>query len=181
MNEVCLHGTIFEQYISNAQIKSAIQGLSIRLNTDYRNRNPLFLVVLNGAFLFAANLIQTLDIELEVSFIKLSSYEGTASKGQVTELIGLQEACKGRSIVIIEDIVDTGLTIAAIIQSLQQQGAADIRVATLLFKPDAYKGKIDIDYVGLSIPSIFVVGYGLDYNGLGRNLPAIYIATNEPD
>jgi len=157
------------------EISKDIEALADSINRDLANENnPLFISVLNGSFIFTADLIRLLTIPCEVTFVKLSSYEGTSTTGQVNQLIGLTENIEGRTVVILEDIVDTGITLAKLIETLNSFDPKNVKVATLLFKPDSYKGKIKIDYIGKSIPNDFIVGYGLDYNGLGRNLADIY-------
>jgi hypoxanthine phosphoribosyltransferase len=143
-------------------------------------KDPLFIAVMNGSFLFAADIMRKITIpNSEISFIKLSSYSGTETTGEVNELIGISDDISGRNIVILEDIIDTGITLEKIMSLLEKENVADIKVATLLFKPDAYQKQINIDFIGKSIPNDFVVGYGLDYDELGRNLPHIYKLKNE--
>lgn len=162
-------------YPENA-IQSDIDILASKINHDYaKSPEPiLFLSVLNGSFMFTADLLKRITFPCEVSFIKLSSYQGTTTTGVVTEVIGLSEDITGRTVIILEDIVDTGITLGKLNKALRKLNPREIRVASLLFKPDAYKGSIKIDYIGRSIPNEFIVGYGLDYDGLGRNLPDIY-------
>ena len=138
-------------------------------------KNPLFIAVMNGAFLFAADVMRKITIpNAEISFIKLSSYSGTETTGKVNQLIGISDDISGRNIIILEDIVDTGITLEKIISLLEKENVANIKIATLLFKPKAYKKYFPIDYVGIEIPNDFIVGYGLDYDGLGRNINGIY-------
>jgi hypoxanthine phosphoribosyltransferase len=165
----------FVPYITEERIQQSIESLAARMSKDLNGKNPLFLVVLNGAFLFAADLVRHLRFDCELSFVKLASYEGTASTGTVKELIGLNEKIEGRTVVVIEDIVDTGHTIQNLWEQLQVRKPAEIFIATMLFKPEAYKKNIPVQYAGLEIPEAFIVGYGLDYNGLGRNLRDIYV------
>lgn len=169
-----LHDKTFEIFITNEEISFAIDHVAQQINDDFLDETPLFLGVLNGAFIFASELIQRFDTSCEVSFVKLASYEGTQTTHQVNELIGLNESIDGKSIVIVEDIVDTGNTIEKLKSILKEKGAKRVKIATLLFKPDAYKKDIKIDYVGIRIPNDFVVGYGLDYDGLGRNIKHLY-------
>jgi hypoxanthine phosphoribosyltransferase len=158
-----------------SEINKDIEALAESINNDLASENnPLFISVLNGSFIFTADLIRLLTIPCEVSFVKLSSYDGTSTTGEVNELIGLTENIKGRTVVILEDIVDTGITLGKLVETLNSFSPKSVKVATLLFKPESYKGKIKIDYIGKSIPNDFIVGYGLDYNGLGRNLADIY-------
>lgn len=174
-NEVRLGDKTFVPYLEGKKINDAVQAIAVRINHDYQGKKPLFLVVLNGAFLFAADLLRAIDLECEISFVKYSSYHGTASTGQVKELIGLKESLEGRDVIIVEDIVDTGNTIVQMMGDIGKRNTASVRIAALLFKPEAYKKDVKIDYVGLEIPNDFIVGYGLDYNGLGRNLKDIYV------
>lgn len=174
MNEVQLHDKRFAVSITAQQINEAVQQVANKINIDYQGKNPLFLVVLNGAFMFASDLLKKVTINCEISFVKLSSYSGTKSTHVVRELIGLDEVLTDRHVIIIEDIIDTGITMENTIQKLIHLQAADVKIATLLFKPKAFKKDYDIDYIGMAIPNGFIVGYGLDYDGLGRNLPDIY-------
>lgn len=164
----------FEPYISSNDIQNHIQELAQKLDQDYRDKNPLMLGILNGSFMFASDLMKALDIDPEISFIKLASYEGTSSTGNVQELIGVNENIKDRHILIIEDIVDTGNTLEKIIKLLEKQNPASVEIVTLLYKPDAYKKSLPVKYIGIEIPNKFVVGYGLDYDGRGRSLEEIY-------
>lgn len=157
------------------EIKKDIGNLAKRINADLAGEDyPLFISVLNGSFIFTADFIRLITIPCEVSFVKLASYQGTSTTGSVNQLIGLTENIEGRTVVILEDIVDTGITLGKLVDSLISHNPKKVVVATLLFKPEAYKGSIKIDYVGKTIPNDFIVGYGLDYNGLGRNLADIY-------
>lgn len=165
----------FKPYIDNNKILNSVQELANRINIDLENEFPLFLVILNGSFMFAADLFKEVHIPCEISFIKVASYHGTSSSGSVTELIGLSEDIKGRTVVVVEDIVDTGVTLEKLHVLLAKKEAKNIKIASLLLKPDSYKKTIKIDYVGMEIPNDFVVGYGLDYDGQGRNLKDIYV------
>lgn len=157
------------------EISKDIEAIAKSINNDLANEtNPLFISVLNGSFIFTADLIRLLTIPCEVTFVKLSSYKGTTTTGAVNELIGLNESIEGRTVVILEDIVDTGITLGKLVETLNSSNPKSVKVATLLFKPESYRGDIKIDYIGKSIPNDFIVGYGLDYNGLGRNLADIY-------
>ncbi len=174
MSTIRIHDKEFEQFLSTAQIQERITQLGVMINTDYFDKRPVFIGVLNGAFLFMADLIKHVSIECELSFIKLSSYSGTATTGQVKEMIGLSHEISGRDIIVIEDIVDTGDTAIYLTNELKKKNPASIRFATLLFKPKALKQNFKPDYTGFEIEPDFVVGYGLDYDGLGRNLNDIY-------
>ncbi len=175
-SEVKLGDKTFVPYLTEEKIAAAVKVVAKQINADYVGKNPLFLVILNGSFLFAADLLRAIDSEgCEVSFVKFSSYEGTESTGKVKELIGLNEHLDGRDVIIVEDIVDTGNTIVQMMDDLAKRNPASVRIAALLFKPEAYKKDVKIDYVGMEIPNAFIVGYGLDYDGLGRNLKDIYV------
>lgn len=165
----------FKPYISQQQISEAVKKIANSINNELKNEQPLFLVVLNGSFMFAADLLKEVSIPCEISFIKVASYHGTTSSGTVTELIGLTEDITGRTVIIVEDIVDTGITLEKLITVLNRKNVKQIKVATVLLKPDSYKKEYKIDYYGMKIPNDFVIGYGLDYDGLGRNLKEIYV------
>ena len=165
----------FKPYISQQQISDAVKNIANTINVELEKDLPLFLVVLNGSFMFAADLLKEISIPCEISFIKVASYHGTTSTGTVTELIGLTEDITGRTVVIVEDIVDTGITLEKLITVLNRKNVKQIKVATVLLKPDSYKKEFPIDYFGMKIPNDFVVGYGLDYDGQGRNLKEIYV------
>lgn len=164
----------FEISIPSDKILSEVERIAEEINTDLAEAKPLFLVVLNGAFMFASDLMKEITIPCEISFVKLSSYHGTKTSGKVKELIGLNEDIEGRTVVIIEDIVDTGVTMDRITNSLKTKQPKEIRIATFFHKPEALTKKIHLDYVGMHIPNDFIVGYGLDYDGFGRNLKDIY-------
>ena len=164
----------FEIFIPNSEIDSAIQKVANQINKDYEHKKPLFVVILNGAFMFAADLMKKLTIECEVSFVKLSSYQGMRTTEKVKKIIGLNESIAGRSIIIVEDIIDTGITMEHLLEELGALNPRDIKISTLLYKPDAFRKDYKIDYIGLDIPNDFILGYGLDYDGFARNLPDIY-------
>ncbi len=172
--EIKLLDKVFELFIPNETIETAVNNVAVHLNKDLKGENPVFLCVLNGSFMFAADLLKGIDIPCEVSFVKLNSYRGTASTGEIKQLIGLNESLKSRTVVIVEDIVDSGNTIAKLTQELAALQVKKTVIATLLLKPNAYSGTIPIDYTGIEIPDEFVVGYGLDYDGFGRNLKDLY-------
>ena len=171
---VQLHDLKFTPFISEAEINAGIEKVAAQINADYNGKTPVFLGILNGAFLFAAELIKKFRGDCEVHFVRLSSYEGTGTTGNVESLMGLTESLKGREVIIIEDIVDTGNTIESIDKILEKEEVASYKIATLFYKPASYHKSLHIDYVGLEIPNDFIVGYGLDYNGLGRNLTQVY-------
>jgi hypoxanthine phosphoribosyltransferase len=165
----------FKPYITQQRIDEAVKKIAGSINQELKNDFPIFLAILNGSFMFASDLLKEITIPCEVSFIKVASYIGTSSSGNHTELIGLTESLDGRNVIIIEDIVDSGLTLEKIIHLLQSKKAKSIKVATALFKPASYKKQHHVDYVGFRIPNDFVVGYGLDYEGMGRNLKEIHV------
>jgi len=151
-----------------------------QISDNEAGKNPLFVCILNGSFMFAAELFKRIDlIETEITFVKLASYQGDKSTGEVKQLIGLNENIAGRTVIILEDIVDTGITIENILEQLKKLNPAEIKIATLLLKPDALQKDVQLDYIGLEIPNDFIVGYGLDYNGQGRNLINIYSVIND--
>lgn len=176
MSIVKLHDKEFRISIPETEIIKEISRVANEINRDYKGKRPILLGVLNGCFMFAAELLKRLDIECEVSFVKLSSYQGTASTGVIKEVIGLSESLGGRDIIIIEDIVDTGLTMQRMLESLGTREPASIEIASLFLKPARLQVPVNVKYSALTIPDRFIVGYGLDYNGLGRNLPNIYEA-----
>ena len=174
MKEITLNNKIFKQYISQDEIINIVSDIANKINVN-NTENPLFIAVLNGSFLFAADVMRKIKIpNTEISFIKLSSYEGTNSTGIVSELIGINNDISGRNIILLEDIIDTGVTLEKVIDLLKKEKVESIKVATLLFKPEAYTKNMHIDFIGKSIANDFVVGYGLDYDEMGRNLPHIY-------
>lgn len=174
MAQIKLHDKTFETFLAAEEIQSKIKNLAEAINEDYKDKHPLFIAILNGSFMFAADLFKHLTIPAEISFIKLASYKGTKSSGQVVTAIGLDEDLHGRDVVIIEDIVDTGKTLHEFLPKLQHHSPASLKIAALLHKPEATQHPLEIAYTGFSIPDKFVVGYGLDYDGLGRNLKEIY-------
>jgi len=171
---ITLNGLQFQEYISEATLLKAIDEVATQINSDFKGKEPVFLVVLNGAYKFATELLSRFEGDCEIEFIKMSSYDGTSSTGQVQTHIPLEADLEEREVVIVEDIVDSGNTIEKITQMMVQAGVNKYRIASLFYKPEAYTKEYKIHYVGLEIPNDFIVGYGLDYNGLGRNLNAIY-------
>lgn len=174
MTTLRIHDKTFKPYISEKAIREKVIELAEALNRDYRDKNPIFIAVLNGAFIFAADLFKSLTIDAEISFIKLASYKGMKSSGHVITAIGLDIELFGRHVVILEDIVDTGKTLYEFLPQLWHQQPASLKIVSLLHKPQATVYPLEVDYKGFDIPDKFVVGYGLDYNGLGRNTAAIY-------
>jgi hypoxanthine phosphoribosyltransferase len=164
----------FKPYLSAEEISTQIKKIGAQINIDYAGKQPVFIAILNGAFMFAADLFKEITIDAEISFIKLASYVGTKSTGNVITSIGLDESLKGRHVIIIEDIVDTGTTLFKFLPQLHDQHPASLKLAVLLNKPESLQHAINIDYLGFSVPDKFLLGFGLDYDGLGRNLPAIY-------
>ncbi len=171
---VTLHSKKFKQYILHENINAGVKKIARKINKDYKDRNPVFLSVLNGAFMFTADLMKEIKVSSEISFVKLASYKGTQSGGNVRTLIGLDLILKGRHVIIVEDIVDSGKTITEFIPVLKAQSPASIEVAAIFIKPDAIKHHVHVKYTGIKIPNDFIVGYGLDYDGLGRNLKDVY-------
>jgi hypoxanthine phosphoribosyltransferase len=174
MATVKVHDKEFETFITADRIQARVAEIASMINIEYNGKRPLFIGVLNGALIFMADLIKNISVECELAFLKVSSYTGTSSSGTVKNLIGLNEAIQGRHVIIVEDIIDTGDTAVYLIQTLRELKPASLKIATILFKPAALKQDIKPDYSGFEIPPDFVVGYGLDYDGLGRNLNDIY-------
>jgi hypoxanthine phosphoribosyltransferase len=164
----------FELYIKQEEIEAVIKDIAIRINEEYKEKSPLFLVMLNGAFMFASQLFKELSIDCETSFVKYVSYDGTQSTNEVKELIGLETSLEGRDIIVIEDIIDSGFTMNCFLQKLKNMNASNVKIATMLFKPKAFKFDYKIDYIGMNIDNDFIVGYGLDYKQHGRNYNSIY-------
>ena len=176
MNTIVLHDKKFKICTTAAQIDEAVANVAEKINADLKDVDtPIFLSILNGSFMFTADLMRKIEVKSDVLFVKLASYEGTSSSGSVKQILGLSRSVEGRTVVVVEDIVETGNTIEEIHNILKNAGAADIKICTLLFKPNAYKKEIPIDYPALTIPNDFIVGYGLDYNQLGRQYKDIYV------
>ena len=169
-----IHDLHFKPYLSAAEIHERTKAMGQQIAADYAGKRPLFIGILNGAFLFAADLVRLCPIDAECTFVRLSSYGGTRSTGQVKQMIGLKAALDGRHVIIVEDIIDTGKTMHFFLPELRKQNPASVAVTTLLSKPEAREVPFQADYTGFEIPNKFVVGYGLDYDELGRNLPDIY-------
>lgn len=178
MNLVTINDRQFSISISADQIQQRVAEVAAQIDKDLAGKNPLFLCVLNGSFIFAADLMRGITTPSEISFVRLASYEGMGTTGRVKELLGLTEKIEGRTVVIIEDIIDSGLTMQKLLADLRAQNPAELLLTALLVKPGNLQVKLDIDYTCFSIPNDFIVGYGLDYDGFGRNLPAIYTVVN---
>lgn len=174
MKEIQILDKKFTEFIPEKEIQEKIVELAARIDNDFEGREVIFIGILNGAFMFAADLFKRLNLKARISFLKLASYSGTNSSGAVKDLIGCNDDLEGKNVIIIEDIVDTGITLEHIVNSLTGRKPKEIKVAALLIKPEAYRKSIPVDYSGFEIPDNFVVGYGLDYEGYGRNLPSIY-------
>lgn len=174
MATISVHDKEFIPYLTSAEIEVQVQRVADEINRDYAGKKPLFVAILNGAFMFASDLFKKINVETEICFIKLASYKGVKSTGKVITAIGLDTDLFGRDVIIVEDIVDTGKTLFQFLPQLEHQNPASLKVASLLHKPEASVHPIKIDYLGFTIPNKFVVGYGLDYDGLGRNIKEIY-------
>ena len=174
MSETRINDKTFREMITEEVIADRINELALQINDELAGKDVVFVGILNGAFMFAADLFRRISFPARISFVKLASYKGTSSSGTIKELIGWNEDLRNKTIVVIEDIVDTGNTLERIVEELEMRKAAEIKIAALLYKPEAYKKKITLDYIGFEIPNDFVVGFGLDYDGLGRNLPSVY-------
>ena len=174
MSSIKVHDKEFVSYLSSDEIAEQVKRVASEINRDYEGKKPLFIAILNGAFIFAADLFKQINVEAEICFIKLASYKGVKSTGKVITAIGLDVDLYNRELIIVEDIVDTGKTLAQFLPQLEHHHPASLKIASLLHKPDAMIHPIKIDYLGFTIPNKFVIGYGLDYDGLGRNIKEIY-------
>lgn len=174
MTKVRIHDREFVKSIPNEEINREVKRVAQRINSDYAGKRPILLGVLNGCFMFASELMKNLEIECEISFVKLSSYQGTNSTGVIREVLGLSESITGRDVIIVEDIVDTGFTMQNMLETLGTREPASIAIASLFVKPLRLQVPVDVKYAAFTIPDRFIVGYGLDYDGLGRNLPDVY-------
>ncbi len=179
MQHVRVKDKDFHIYLREADIQQRIRQVASEISRDMQGKRPLLLAVLNGSFMFAADLIRAIETPSEITFVRMSSYEGTSSTGRVKELIGLSEDIEGRSVIVVEDIIDSGLTMKELLETLRAKHPAEIRVASLLVKPENLKVELSIDYRCFDIPSDFIVGYGLDYDGEGRYLRDIYTIDTE--
>ncbi|MEO6904938.1 MAG: hypoxanthine phosphoribosyltransferase [Ginsengibacter sp.] len=174
MSTLKVHDKEFIPYITSKEIEKQVARVAKEINQDYQGKRPLFIAILNGAFIFAADLFKQINVEAEICFIKLASYKGVKSTGKVITAIGLDAELFNRDVIIVEDIVDTGKTLSQFLPQLEHHHPASLKVASLLHKPSATVHSIKIDYLGFTIPDKFVLGYGLDYDGLGRNIKEIY-------
>ena len=174
MNTIQVKDKTFSVSIPETQILQEVKRVAAEITRDYAGQEPIFLAVLNGSFIFAADLLREVNLPCEISFVKLASYEGTNTTGKIHEMIGLNTDITGRPVIIVEDIVDTGLTMAHMIETLQMHNPQSIDICTLLLKPGKLKVKLDVRYCCMQIPNDFIVGYGLDYDGFGRNTKEIY-------
>ena len=174
MNSIKINDRSFRVSITETEIKNRIKSLAAEISADMEGKNPLFLAVLNGAFIFAADLIREMTIPCEISFVKLASYQGTTSTGQIKEIFGINEDLTGRTVIIVEDIVESGQTMKRMIESLGTRNPASVQICTVFFKPDKLKEDLTLDYVAFRIPDDFIVGYGLDYDQAGRGLKDVY-------
>lgn len=175
MDSVIVKDKTFRPFISAEEIENRVAFLGEQMTKDLDGKNPLFIAILNGSYVFAADLLRHINVPSEICFIRVSSYSGMESTGKLTEVIGLKEDIKDRTVVIVEDIIDSGFTMEGLVKTLQAKGPADLRICTLLTKPGNMKANLDVSYCAFEIPNDFIVGYGLDYDGYGRNLPAIYV------
>ncbi len=174
MSIVKIKDKTFKTFIPEKEILEHVKVVADRINEDMKDKNPLFLAVLNGSFIFAADLMRMITIPCQISFVKLASYQGTTSTGKITEVIGINEDLTGRNVIIVEDIVDTGLTMKRMVETLGTRHPESIHICTLLVKPEKLQVDLDIEYAAMSIPNDFIVGYGLDYDQEGRGLRDIY-------
>jgi hypoxanthine phosphoribosyltransferase len=174
MSLIKVHDKTFGPFLSDEEIQQQVKKIAAAIDADYAGLRPVFIPILNGSFMFAADLFKYLTIEAEICFIKLASYKGVSSSGQVVTAIGLDTDIIGRDVIILEDIIDTGKTLSEFLPKLHHHQPASLKIAALLHKPEATKYPIPVDYLGFTIPNKFVVGYGLDYDGLGRNFKEIY-------
>lgn len=179
MDPIKIHDKKFKISYSESEILERVKAVADRINKDMAGKNPLFLAVLNGSFIFAADLMRMITIPCEISFVKLASYQGTMSTGKIKEVIGINEDISGRTVIIVEDIVESGLTIKRMIDSLGTRNPESVHICTLLLKPEKLTVDLNIEYAAMEIPNDFIVGYGLDYNQQGRNLRDIYTLVEE--
>lgn len=179
MSVVKIKDKTFKVSIPEAEILKKVKAVADRINHDMADKNPLLLAMLNGSFVFAADLMRMITVPCEISFVKMSSYAGTSSTGKVKQLLGLGEEIKGRTVIVIEDIVESGLTMQTLLETLKEKNPASVHICTLLLKPECLKVPLDIEYVAIEIPNDFILGYGLDYDQQGRNLRDIYTVVDD--
>ena len=175
MESIKVLDKVFVPMISAEEIANEVRRVAKEINRDYEGRNPIFLAILNGSFMFAADLLREVDIPCEITFVKMASYEGTSSTGEVREIIGLNRSIEGRDVIIVEDIVDTGITMAHMIETLQGHNPKSLEICTFFLKPESLKVELNIRYTAMGIPNDFILGYGLDYDGYGRNLRDVWV------
>lgn len=179
MDKIQVKDRIFKMYMPEAEIQKCVKSVADRISEDYRSRKPILCPVLTGSYLFVADLTRYIEFDAEVSFVRYSSYDGMSSTGKVKKILGFPEKCKGRDVVIVEDIVDSGLSMRYMIGELKKLEPASIAICTFFFKPGNFKENFKIDYVGREIPNDFIVGYGLDYDGVGRTYRDVYIVDDD--
>lgn len=172
--EIIVKDKKFRQSISSDEIQKNVKRVADEINRDYAGGDIRFVGILNGAFIFAADLLKNITVDCNIDFVKVSSYSGTSTTGEVTELIGLNKDIAGKDVIIVEDIIETGITMSKVLKMLKNLGARSVKIAILVFKPESFKGDFKIDYIGFRLPKSFIIGYGFDYDGYYRNLPAIY-------
>ena len=179
MSVVKIKDKTFKVSIPEAEILKSVKAVADRINHDMADKNPLLLAMLNGSFVFAADLMRMINVPCEISFVKMSSYAGTSSTGKVKQLIGLGEEIKGRTVIVVEDIIESGLTMQTLLSTLEEMQPESVHICTLLLKPECLKVPLDVEYVAMEIPNDFILGYGLDYDQQGRNLRDIYTVVDE--
>lgn len=179
MSTIKLHDLYFKPFIKAEEIQTIVNDLATKIHEDCKDETPLFIAILNGSFIFAADLVRAYKGNCEISFVKLASYEGTTSTEKVRQLLGINENIENRTVIILEDIVDTGNTLEEIYAIFKNKKVKQLKIATLFLKPTVFKKTLDINYIGKNIEDKFIVGYGLDYNNLGRNIPSIYQLTTK--
>lgn len=175
MKKIQVLDKTFRLYMSTEEIQAVVSRVAAEISIDYKGRNPILCPVLTGSFMFAADLARSLDFDADLSFVRYSSYQGMASTGQVKKVLGFPEKCKGRDVIIVEDIIDSGISMEKMVEQLQALQPASIALCTFFFKPGNFIKNYKIDYIGKSIPNDFIVGYGLDYDGAGRTYPEVYV------